>query len=78
MCNNVRVAVADSGIGLSPDQKDKIFERFYRVEDKQNMTSGLGMGLYISKEIVNNHNGIIGVESEMGKGSTFYFELPLI
>jgi two-component system phosphate regulon sensor histidine kinase PhoR len=78
MCNNVRVAVTDSGIGLSPDQKDKIFERFYRVEDKQNMTSGLGMGLYISKEIINNHNGIIGVESEMGKGSTFYFELPLI
>jgi two-component system CheB/CheR fusion protein len=78
ICNNVRVAVADSGIGLSPDQKDKIFERFYRVEDKQNMTSGLGMGLYISKEIINNHNGIIGVESEMGKGSTFYFELPLI
>lgn len=78
ICNNVRVAVTDSGIGLSPDQKDKIFERFYRVEDKLNMTSGLGMGLYISKEIVNNHNGLIGVESEMGKGSTFYFELPLI
>jgi two-component system phosphate regulon sensor histidine kinase PhoR len=36
------------------------------------------MGLYISKEIINNHNGIIDVESEMGKGSTFYFELPLI
>jgi two-component system phosphate regulon sensor histidine kinase PhoR len=76
--NNVRVGVADSGIGLSPDQRNKIFERFYRVEDKQNMTSGLGMGLYISKEIINNHNGIIGVESEMGKGSIFYFELPLI
>jgi two-component system CheB/CheR fusion protein len=78
ICNNVRVAVADSGIGLSPDQKDKIFERFYRVEDKLNMTSGLGMGLYISKEIINTHNGVIGVESEIGKGSTFYFELPLI
>lgn len=78
ICNNVRVAVTDSGIGLSPNQKDKIFERFYRVEDKLNMTSGLGMGLYISKEIINNHNGLIGVESEMGKGSTFYFELPLI
>jgi two-component system CheB/CheR fusion protein len=42
------------------------------------MTSGLGMGLYISKEIINNHNGCIGVESEIGKGSTFYFVLPLI
>jgi two-component system phosphate regulon sensor histidine kinase PhoR len=76
--NYVRVEVIDSGIGLSPDQKDKIFDRFYRVEDKLNMTSGLGMGLYISKEIINNHNGIIGVESEIGHGSTFYFELPLI
>ncbi|MDB5287781.1 MAG: hypothetical protein JWR05_2730 [Mucilaginibacter sp.] len=76
--DNVRVGVTDSGIGLSYDQTDKIFERFYRVEDKQNMTSGLGMGLYISKEIINNHNGCIGVESEIGKGSTFYFVLPLI
>jgi two-component system phosphate regulon sensor histidine kinase PhoR len=41
------------------------------------MTSGLGMGLYISAEIINYHNGEIGVESEAGKGSTFYFELPL-
>jgi len=74
----VRVSVTDNGIGLSNDQKSKIFERFYRVEDKKNMTSGLGMGLYISHEIISNHNGKIGVESEPGKGSTFYFELPLI
>ncbi|WP_374951471.1 ATP-binding protein [Mucilaginibacter sp.] len=76
--DKVRVAVTDFGIGLSADQKSKIFERFYRVEDKQNMTSGLGMGLYISQEIVKNHNGAIGVESEPGKGSTFYFVLPLV
>jgi two-component system phosphate regulon sensor histidine kinase PhoR len=63
---------------MSKDQLSKIFERFYRVEDKKNMTSGLGMGLYISNEIISNHNGKIGVESEPGKGSTFYFELPLI
>jgi two-component system phosphate regulon sensor histidine kinase PhoR len=75
--DKVRVSVTDNGIGLSNDQKNKIFERFYRVEDKKNMTSGLGMGLYISQQIINNHNGIIGVESEPGKGSTFYFELPL-
>jgi two-component system phosphate regulon sensor histidine kinase PhoR len=75
---NVRVSVHDNGIGLSKDQQSKIFERFYRVEDKKNMTSGLGMGLYISNEIINNHNGIIGVESEPGQGSTFYFELPLV
>ncbi|GAA3964507.1 PAS domain-containing sensor histidine kinase [Mucilaginibacter dorajii] len=74
----VRVSVTDFGIGLSPEQKEKIFERFYRVEDQKFMTSGLGMGLYISTEIINNHKGKIGVESELGKGSTFYFELPLL
>ncbi|MDP9082038.1 MAG: PAS domain-containing sensor histidine kinase, partial [Bacteroidota bacterium] len=73
----VRIAVTDYGIGLSDEQKNRIFERFYRVEDKKHMTSGLGMGLYISAEIINYHNGEIGVESEAGKGSTFYFELPL-
>jgi two-component system phosphate regulon sensor histidine kinase PhoR len=75
--DNIRVSVTDRGIGLSPEQKSRIFERFYRVEDKKNMTSGLGMGLYISQEIIRNHNGTIGVESEPGQGSTFYFELPL-
>jgi two-component system CheB/CheR fusion protein len=76
--NWVRISVTDFGIGLSEEQKHKIFERFYRVDDKKNMTSGLGMGLYISSEIINTHNGKIGVESEFGKGSTFYFDLPLV
>ncbi|AMR33802.1 hypothetical protein A0256_21360 [Mucilaginibacter sp. PAMC 26640] len=74
----VRISVTDKGIGLSEDQKSKIFERFYRVEDNQNMTSGLGMGLYISNEIVRSHNGKIGVESVFGEGSTFYIELPAL
>jgi two-component system, OmpR family, phosphate regulon sensor histidine kinase PhoR len=74
----VRVSVTDFGIGLSQSQQNKIFERFYRVEDKKFLSSGLGMGLYICTEIVKAHNGIIGVNSELGKGSTFYFELPLI
>jgi two-component system CheB/CheR fusion protein len=47
------------------------------VEDKKNMTSGLGMGLYISSEIIHTHNGKIGVDSKLGEGSTFYFDLPL-
>lgn len=74
----VHVSVTDFGIGLSAAQIEHIFERFYRVEDKKFMTSGLGMGLYISAEIINNHNGDIGVESELGEGATFYFELPLL
>jgi two-component system CheB/CheR fusion protein len=73
----VRVSVTDNGIGLSPEQKERIFERFYRVEDKKYMSSGLGMGLYISQEIINHHHGKIGVDSELGKGASFYFELPL-
>ncbi len=75
--NWVRVAVTDFGIGLSEEQQYKIFERFYRVEDKKNMTSGLGMGLYISSEIINTHNGKLGVQSKLSEGSTFYFDLPL-
>jgi two-component system CheB/CheR fusion protein len=74
----VRVSVTDFGIGLSAGQIEHIFERFYRVEDKKFMASGLGMGLYISAEIINNHNGDIGVQSELGQGATFYFELPLL
>ncbi|MCC8425613.1 ATP-binding protein [Mucilaginibacter sp. UR6-11] len=74
----VRVSVTDRGIGLSAEQRGRIFERFYRVEDKKFMSSGLGMGLYISQEIINNHHGKISVESELGKGSTFYFDLPLV
>jgi two-component system phosphate regulon sensor histidine kinase PhoR len=75
---SVRVSVTDFGIGLSDGQIERIFERFYRVEDKKFMVSGLGMGLYISSEIINAHNGKINAQSEFGKGSTFYFELPLV
>jgi two-component system phosphate regulon sensor histidine kinase PhoR len=78
LANCVRVSVSDKGIGLSASQTEHIFERFYRVEDKKHMSSGLGMGLYISQEIINNHKGRIGVESELGKGATFYFDLPLV
>jgi two-component system CheB/CheR fusion protein len=74
----VRISVTDFGIGLTDEQIKRIFERFYRVEDKKYMTSGLGMGLYISSEIISAHNGAIGVESVPGKGSTFYFELALV
>jgi two-component system phosphate regulon sensor histidine kinase PhoR len=73
----IRVLVTDFGIGLTKEEIERIFERFYRVEDKKFMTGGLGMGLYISTEIINAHHGTIGVDSEPGKGSTFYFDLPL-
>ena len=73
----VRVSVTDNGIGLTENQMELIFERFYRVDDKNFSASGLGMGLYISSEIIKAHHGNIGVESTFNKGSKFYFTLPL-
>ena len=75
---NAVVAIEDFGIGLSEEQKHKVFERFYRVEDRKFLTSGLGMGLYISAEIIKAHGGELRVSSVYGKGSIFSFELPLI
>lgn len=76
--DGITVTVTDAGIGISkPDQK-RIFQRFYRVAGKDEKTfPGFGIGLFIAAEIVHRHNGKIGVDSEPGKGSVFYFSLPL-
>ena len=71
------VSVIDFGIGMSPSDQTKIFERFYRAEEKKNLTPGLGMGLYISSEIIKEHNGEIKVKSKLDEGSEFSFVLPL-
>lgn len=74
----VIIKVRDFGIGIPKSQQQRIFERFYRVngaDDK--IFPGLGMGLYISQEIVNRHGGAIWVESAPGKGSTFHVSLPV-
>ncbi|HLY69090.1 MAG TPA: HAMP domain-containing sensor histidine kinase [Puia sp.] len=72
------LSVKDFGIGIPKEQQTKIFDRFFRVTGKkENTYSGLGLGLYISAEIIRRHQGKIGVESEEGKGSEFYFELPV-
>jgi PAS domain S-box-containing protein len=74
----VRVSVNDQGMGLTEADKMKVFDRYYRAENTQmHFTSGFGIGLYLSAEIINRHNGSIWVESEPGQGSTFYFTLPL-
>lgn len=72
----VWVSVSDEGIGIRPEEQGKIFGRFYRVESHRHI-SGFGIGLYLSSEIIEHHHGRIWVESENGKGSTFYFSLPL-
>jgi two-component system, OmpR family, sensor histidine kinase VicK len=74
----VQVSVKDDGMGIKPQDIDKLFERFYRVDNKHTQTiSGFGIGLYLCAEIVYRHEGKIWVESELGKGSIFYFNLPL-
>jgi len=75
---NVQIAVQDFGIGLSIEQQEKIFERFYRVDDMNFQASGLGMGLFISREIIKNHNGKMSVTSKINEGSTFYVTLPIV
>jgi len=74
----VRTQVKDSGIGIPREELPNIFGKFYRVGSVERRFSGLGIGLYISSEIVLRHGGKIWVESEEGKGSTFTFTLPLL
>lgn len=76
--NFVKVSVKDYGMGINAQDKNKIFERFFRARDIQKKFPGLGIGLYISHEIVANHNGTLWVESEVGEGSTFSFTLPIM
>jgi signal transduction histidine kinase len=72
------IRVSDKGIGISKDEQSRIFEKFYRGKDAANISStGTGLGLTIVKQIVEAHNGEIGVESEPGKGSSFSVMLPI-
>jgi signal transduction histidine kinase len=70
----VRFTVTDTGKGIPKEYQERIFEKFFQVPESG--PKGTGLGLYIAKEIVRGHGGDIGVESEPGKGSTFWFTLP--
>jgi two-component system phosphate regulon sensor histidine kinase PhoR len=73
----VRFRVADEGLGIPDDEQDRIFEKFYRLDpDMTQGIGGTGLGLYICKELVERMSGRIWLESEEGKGSAFFFELP--
>ena len=75
--DSVKLLVTDQGAGITKDKLDLIFLRFYRIKsDETILHSGLGLGLFICKSIIELHHGKIGVESELSQGSTFYFELP--
>jgi signal transduction histidine kinase len=74
----VIVAVRDFGVGIEPHSQKKIFQRYFRIGGVNEGASGLGVGLYISNQIIKANNGRMWVESEKGKGSTFYFSLPMV
>ncbi|OGJ00106.1 hypothetical protein A3I90_01160 [Candidatus Nomurabacteria bacterium RIFCSPLOWO2_02_FULL_41_9] len=74
----LQVSIADNGIGIPKDQQKNVFEKFFRASNAiKRETDGSGLGLFISKTIVEKNNGKIWFESEEGKGTTFYFTIPL-
>lgn len=75
---HARIAVADTGMGIAPEDQARLFTRFYRVDNSMTREiGGTGLGLSIVKAIVELQGGWVGVESEVGKGSTFYFTVPI-
>ena len=76
--NVVRVSVGDTGIGFSENESHKLFKSFEQLQAGKQYSGGTGLGLAISKEIIDRHNGKIGATSQEGKGSVFYFTLPIV
>ncbi len=75
-----RVWVQDGGPGVPPEEQERIWERFYRVSGtphRDGSSVGLGLGLSISRNIIERHGGQVGVDSVPGRGATFWFRLPL-
>jgi PAS domain S-box-containing protein len=72
-----KISVIDQGHGIPPEKQQYLFDRYFRVDTSGLNYSGLGLGLYINAEIIKKHGGQVGVESELGKGSTFWFTLPI-
>lgn len=76
--SNAQVSVKDEGMGIEENDRKYLFNRYYRIESDQTQhISGFGIGLYLSAEIIQAHHGQVWVDSEPGKGSTFYFSLPI-
>jgi PAS domain S-box-containing protein len=73
----IMISVKDNGPGIPKEKLSRLFERYYRTDYQGQKFSGLGLGLFICADIIKNHSGSIGVESEVGHGSTFWFTLPV-
>jgi two-component system sensor histidine kinase/response regulator len=76
--DQIYVGVRDHGIGIGAEEQKSLFEKFYRVEETALHFQGLGIGLYISSEIIRRHGGEVGVQSTLGEGSEFFFKIPVI
>ena len=74
---NLTVSVKDEGLGIPKEQLPYVFERFFRVEKTRNI-EGIGLGLYLCRQIIHAHKGRVWAESEEGKGSVFYFSIPTV
>jgi PAS domain S-box-containing protein len=75
--DHIQISVLDYGIGIPEDKMDQVFERFFRVQESSMNFSGLGLGLYISAEIIKRHGGEIGVHQNEPNGTVFWFKLPI-
>lgn len=75
--NFLRISIRDQGPGIKPEDQPQLFQMFSQLSDDEKKSDGAGLGLFVSMKIMEAHEGRIGVESEPGKGSVFYFELPL-
>ncbi|WP_342648318.1 ATP-binding protein [Mucilaginibacter sp. CSA2-8R] len=76
--NKLRLSVKDEGIGIPSEEQGQLFERYYRVKGQQTKDiAGFGIGLYLCREIIEHHKGEVGVSSEVGEGSTFWFTIAV-
>jgi PAS domain S-box-containing protein len=78
MAGYCKVSVVDDGLGINKHDQKRIFERFYRAEEISEKFPGVGVGLYVCQQIINEHNGTLWLESKEQKGSTFSFTIPII